>query len=141
MSKTILISGASSGFGALTARALADALFGDDQFALTLLLGAAFQVGALPLPAAAIDEAFTLNGAAVEKNLQAFRRGRQSVADPEAFAAVVEQVTGTGPATGVPGLTARGATEATEIVDVMAGAVRANLVEIQALVAAADAGG
>ncbi|GAA4898008.1 indolepyruvate ferredoxin oxidoreductase family protein [Actinomycetospora straminea] len=98
------------------ARALADALFGDDQFALTFLLGAAFQAGALPLPASAVEEAFTLNGAAVEKNLQAFRRGRQSVADPEAFAAVVARVTGTGPDTGVPGLTARGAAEAAEIV-------------------------
>lgn len=98
------------------ARALADALFGDDQFALTFLLGAAFQAGALPLPASAIEEAFTLNGAAVQQNLQAFRRGRQSVADPEAFAAVVARVTGTGPDTGVPGLTARGAAEAAEIV-------------------------
>ena len=40
------------------ARALSEALFGDDQFALTLLLGAAFQTGALPLPASAVEEAF-----------------------------------------------------------------------------------
>ncbi|HSK57923.1 MAG TPA: DUF6537 domain-containing protein, partial [Actinomycetospora sp.] len=100
----------------LDARALADALFADDQFALTLLLGAAFQTGALPLPATAIEEAFTLNGAAVEKNLQAFRRGRQAVADPEAFAAVVAAATGTAPDTGVPGLSVRGAAEAAEIV-------------------------
>jgi indolepyruvate ferredoxin oxidoreductase len=98
----------------LDARAIADALFGDDQFALTLLVGAAFQAGALPLPAAAIEEAFTLNGAAVEQNLQAFRRGRQSVADPEAFAQLVAQATGTGTDTGVPGLTARGAAEAAD---------------------------
>ncbi|WP_285652440.1 indolepyruvate ferredoxin oxidoreductase family protein [Actinomycetospora sp. NBRC 106375] len=98
------------------ARALADALFGDDQFALTLLVGAAFQAGALPLPAESIEEAFTLNGAAVDTNLQAFRRGRQSVADPEAFAQVVGQATGTGPDTGVPGLTERGEAEAAEIV-------------------------
>ena len=93
----------------LDARALADALLGDDQFALTLLLGAAFQAGALPLPATAIEEAFALNGAAVEKNLQAFRRGRQAVADPAAFADVVAAATGTAPETGVPGLSARGA--------------------------------
>ncbi len=98
------------------ARALSEALFGDDQFALTLLLGAAFQTGALPLPASAVEEAFTLNGAAVEKNLQAFRRGRQAVADPTAFAAAVAAATGTGPDTGVPGLDARGAAEAAEIV-------------------------
>ncbi|MHC1562267.1 indolepyruvate ferredoxin oxidoreductase family protein [Actinomycetospora sp. C-140] len=98
------------------ARALADALFGDDQFALTLLVGAAFQAGALPLPAESIEEAFTLNGAAVVTNLQAFRRGRQSVADPEAFAQVVALATATGPDTGVPGLTERGEAEAAEIV-------------------------
>ena len=98
------------------ARALSEALFGDDQFALTLLLGAAFQSGALPLPASAVEEAFTLNGAAVEKNLQAFRRGRQAVAEPESFAAVVAAATGTGPDTGVPGLDPRGAAEAAEIV-------------------------
>ncbi|MCD2188635.1 indolepyruvate ferredoxin oxidoreductase family protein [Actinomycetospora soli] len=99
----------------LDARALAEALFGDDQFALTILLGAAHQLGALPLPAAAVEAAFELNGAAVEKNVQAFRRGRQSVADPTAFAAVVEAATR--PASdGVPGLTTAGAAAAAEIV-------------------------
>ncbi|GAA4841582.1 indolepyruvate ferredoxin oxidoreductase family protein [Actinomycetospora corticicola] len=99
----------------LDARALAEALFGDDQFALSMLLGAAYQLGALPLPASAVEAAFELNGAAVEKNLQAFRRGRQSVADPTAFAAVVEAVTR--PASdGVPGLTTAGAAAAAEIV-------------------------
>ena len=98
------------------ARALAEVLFGDDQFALTLLVGAAFQAGALPLPAESIEEAFTLNGAAVATNLQAFRRGRQSVADPEAFAEVVALATGTASGTGVPGLSARGTAVAAEIV-------------------------
>ncbi|MDL5154351.1 indolepyruvate ferredoxin oxidoreductase family protein [Actinomycetospora termitidis] len=99
----------------LDARALAEALFGDDQFSLTILLGAAYQLGALPLPASAVEAAFELNGAAVEKNVQAFRRGRQSVADPEAFAAVVEAVTRPAP-DGVPGLTTAGAVAAAEIV-------------------------
>ena len=47
-----------------------------------LLVGAAFQTGALPLPPDAIERAIQLNGVAVEKNLAAFRRGRQYVADP-----------------------------------------------------------
>ncbi|MFC5065305.1 indolepyruvate ferredoxin oxidoreductase family protein [Actinomycetospora atypica] len=99
----------------LDARALAEALFGDDQFALSLLLGAAHQLGALPLPAAAVEAAFELNGAAVERNVQAFRRGRQSVADPAGFAALVDGVTR--PAEGgVPGLDAAGAAAAAEIV-------------------------
>jgi hypothetical protein len=43
--------------------------------------------GALPLPPDAIEEAIRVNGVAVEKNLQAFRRGRQYVADPSALLA------------------------------------------------------
>jgi indolepyruvate ferredoxin oxidoreductase len=59
-------------------------LFGDDQFANVFLVGAGFQTGALPLPPDAIEEAIRVNGVAVEKNIQAFRRGRQYVADPVA---------------------------------------------------------
>ncbi len=73
----------------LDARRLAESLLGEDQFANILLTGAAFQAGALPLPAEAIEEAITLNGVKVEANLQAFRRGRQAVADPGAFAAAL----------------------------------------------------
>ncbi len=129
---------------ALDARALAEAFFSDDQFALTLLVGAAFQSGALPLPAGAVEDAFVLNGAAVERNIQAFRRGRQAVADPDAFAAAVAAVTGTGPETGVPGLSARGADEAREIVTSIgapAGSELARLVAIRVpeLVAYQDA--
>ncbi len=39
---------------------------------------------AVPLPPDAIEEAIRVNGVAVEKNLQAFRRGRQYVTDPAA---------------------------------------------------------
>jgi indolepyruvate ferredoxin oxidoreductase len=71
----------------LDARAIVIGLFGDDQFANVFLVGAAFQTGALPLPPDAIEEAIRVNGVAVEKNLQAFRRGRQYVADPAALLA------------------------------------------------------
>ncbi|MGW4202972.1 indolepyruvate ferredoxin oxidoreductase family protein [Streptomyces sp. NPDC004726] len=70
----------------LDARARSEALFGDDRFANVLLLGVAYQSGALPLPAEAIERAITLNGTAVDANIQAFRRGRQLLADPEALA-------------------------------------------------------
>jgi indolepyruvate ferredoxin oxidoreductase len=65
-------------------RQLVIGLFGDDQFANVFLVGAGFQTGALPLPPDAIEEALRVNGVAVEKNIQAFRRGRQYVADPGA---------------------------------------------------------
>ncbi|WP_439381640.1 indolepyruvate ferredoxin oxidoreductase family protein [Amycolatopsis lexingtonensis] len=69
----------------LDARGLAEELFDDDQFANVLQLGAAYQTGAIPLPATVIERAIELNGTAVKANLQAFRRGRQLVAEPEAL--------------------------------------------------------
>ncbi|MCG5217970.1 indolepyruvate ferredoxin oxidoreductase family protein [Streptosporangium soli] len=69
----------------LDARELAERLFGDDQYANILQLGAAYQFGAVPLAAEAIEHAIELNGTAVERNLLAFRWGRQAVADPAAI--------------------------------------------------------
>ena len=79
------------------ARGLSVTLFGTDQFANMLLAGVAFQTGALPLPARAIEQAIELNGVQVEPNLQAFRRGRQSVATPAAFAQAVAAVSPAAP--------------------------------------------
>ncbi|MEL5959192.1 indolepyruvate ferredoxin oxidoreductase family protein [Streptomyces sp. CLV115] len=75
----------------LDARRLAESLLGEDQFANLLLAGAAYQTGALPLPAESIEEAITLNGVKVEDNLKAFRLGRQAVGDPDGFAAVLKR--------------------------------------------------
>ncbi|MBM3279351.1 MAG: indolepyruvate ferredoxin oxidoreductase family protein [Candidatus Handelsmanbacteria bacterium] len=61
---------------------LAERLFGDTLYANMLLLGAAYQAGALPLEAASIEAAIRLNGKAVAHNLLAFRWGRLSVCDP-----------------------------------------------------------
>ena len=71
------------------AQALSEALFGDHMPTNLLLVGAAFQHGALPLSADAIEHAIRLNGAAVEKSLAAFRWGRASVAQPQAVDAIV----------------------------------------------------
>ena len=71
----------------LDALAAAQALFGDTMPANLLLVGAAYQAGALPLSAAAIEWAIELNGVAVAVNTAAFRWGRVAVADPAAFAA------------------------------------------------------
>jgi indolepyruvate ferredoxin oxidoreductase len=67
----------------LDAEALSEALFGDHMPTNTLLIGAAFQAGCLPLTSAALEQAIRLNGAAVEKNLAAFAWGRAAVAAPE----------------------------------------------------------
>ncbi|WP_051869461.1 DUF6537 domain-containing protein [Streptomyces resistomycificus] len=74
---------------ALDSGALATRLFDDEQYANMLLVGAAYQTGLLPMPASAIEEAIALNGVAVDRNVQAFRRGRQAVADPEVLRAVL----------------------------------------------------
>ncbi|MFN8559003.1 MAG: indolepyruvate ferredoxin oxidoreductase family protein [Dehalococcoidia bacterium] len=65
----------------LDAQRAAEALFGDSMPSNMLLLGAAYQAGALPLAAASIEQAIRLNGAAVEANLLAFRWGRLAVLD------------------------------------------------------------
>jgi indolepyruvate ferredoxin oxidoreductase len=61
---------------------LAESLFGDHMAANMILLGAAYQAGAVPVRAAAIEEAIGINGVQVEMNTQAFRVGRLLVADP-----------------------------------------------------------
>jgi indolepyruvate ferredoxin oxidoreductase len=67
------------------AHQICEALFGGTEFVNVFLLGAAFQSGRLPVSAEAVEEAVMLNGAAVEKNIQAFRRGRQQISDPSAL--------------------------------------------------------
>jgi indolepyruvate ferredoxin oxidoreductase len=61
---------------ALDAHTAAVSLFGDSIAANLLLLGYAYQLGHVPIAAAAIEEAIALNGAAVEMNRSAFRCGR-----------------------------------------------------------------
>jgi indolepyruvate ferredoxin oxidoreductase len=61
---------------------LAETLFGDHMATNLIVLGAAYQAGAIPVSAAAIEEAIVLNGVSVSMNSQAFRAGRLLVADP-----------------------------------------------------------
>src|ERR1700722_5209728 len=60
----------------LDASALAKELFGDEQYANMILVGAAYQEGALPVSAEAIEHAIRLNGVAADANVRAFRAGR-----------------------------------------------------------------
>jgi indolepyruvate ferredoxin oxidoreductase len=69
---------------------LGEALFGDHMAANMILLGAAYQAGAIPIRAAAIEQAIAINGVQVEMNTQAFRVGRLVVADPS-WARTVER--------------------------------------------------
>jgi indolepyruvate ferredoxin oxidoreductase len=62
----------------LDAAALAVDLFGDEQFANMILVGAAYQSGALPVSAEAVEHSVRLNGVAVDNNLMAFRAGRMT---------------------------------------------------------------
>jgi indolepyruvate ferredoxin oxidoreductase len=66
----------------LDAAGLARQLFDDEQYANMLLVGVAYQAGALPIGAEAIEHAIRLNGVATETNIAAFRRGRLSVSEP-----------------------------------------------------------
>ncbi|MEV6428854.1 indolepyruvate ferredoxin oxidoreductase family protein [Nocardia sp. NPDC051463] len=69
------------------ALAAAEVLFGNTAAANFLMVGAAYQIGGLRLPATAIEEAIEINGVAVAANIAAFRWGRVAVARPDDFTA------------------------------------------------------
>jgi indolepyruvate ferredoxin oxidoreductase len=60
---------------------LATALFGSSVAQNIFLVGYAYQLGALPLSASAIEQAIALNGEAVPMNLAAFHWGRRAALD------------------------------------------------------------
>jgi indolepyruvate ferredoxin oxidoreductase len=66
----------------IDAQTLAEKLMGDHMANNLLMVGVAFQMGAIPIRASAIEAAIRLNGTAVNMNLDAFRWGRLQVADP-----------------------------------------------------------
>ncbi|MBV9954991.1 MAG: indolepyruvate ferredoxin oxidoreductase family protein, partial [Pseudolabrys sp.] len=69
---------------------LATALLGQSIGANMFMLGYAYQQGALPLSAEAIEKAIAMNGEAVAMNLSAFRYGRRAAVDPAAVEALVK---------------------------------------------------
>ena len=71
------------------AHGVAEKVFGDSIGANMLMLGYAYQLGLVPIGAAAIEQAIELNGAAIEMNLRAFRLGRAVGLDPS----VIERLT------------------------------------------------
>ncbi|WP_433680750.1 indolepyruvate ferredoxin oxidoreductase family protein [Nocardia sp. CA-119907] len=97
------------------ALAAAEVLFGNTAAANFLLVGAAYQIGGLRLPAWAIEEAIEINGVAVHANIAAFRWGRVAIARPAEFAAATGRKVRERAETAVPadlfdGVTAMGET-------------------------------
>ncbi len=86
------------------AQRISEALFGDHLPTNVLLLGAAWQLGVVPVSAEAMERAIRLNGAAVETTLAAFRWGRAAAIDHDAVLAALVP-----PATPVVAVDARSA--------------------------------
>jgi indolepyruvate ferredoxin oxidoreductase len=68
----------------VNASRLATTLLGQSLGANMFMLGYAYQIGALPLSAAAVERALELNGEAVAMNIAAFRWGRRAALDLDA---------------------------------------------------------
>jgi indolepyruvate ferredoxin oxidoreductase len=73
----------------LEAERIATALLGDSIGANMLLLGAAWQLGHVPLARASIEAAIRLNGVAIAFNLRAFALGRLLAHEPQAVDALM----------------------------------------------------
>jgi indolepyruvate ferredoxin oxidoreductase len=73
----------------VNASRLATALLGQSIGTNLFMLGYAYQIGAIPLSAAAIEKAIELNGEAVAMNQAAFRWGRRAAVDLDAVEKLV----------------------------------------------------
>ncbi len=69
---------------------LATALLGNSIGANMFMLGYAYQLGALPLSAEAVEKAIEMNGEAVAMNIAAFHYGRRAAVDPAKLEALVK---------------------------------------------------
>jgi len=72
---------------------IASALFGQSIGANMFMVGYAYQLGAIPLSAAAIEQAIALNGEAVAMNRSAFHWGRRLVVDRAAVEKLAKPAT------------------------------------------------
>src|SRR6266446_4889921 len=73
---------------------MAEALFNDHMATNFILVGAAYQAGALPISVGSVETAIRLNGVSVDMNLLAFRWGRMAVVDARRVEAAVQTATG-----------------------------------------------
>ncbi len=79
----------------------AESLFGGHVYTNVFLLGVAYQSGLVPLEAESIEQAIRLNGVQVERNLEAFRWGRQYHQDPRVLDDVIGEPSATAEAPGL----------------------------------------
>ncbi len=61
---------------------IARQVFASQPMANVLVVGVAYQLGIIPVSAESIEQAMTLNGVAVEMNIEAFRLGRRLAIEP-----------------------------------------------------------
>jgi indolepyruvate ferredoxin oxidoreductase len=80
----------------IDAQHIAEQLMGDHMASNLLLVGVAYQAGALPIPADAIEDAIRLNGTAIDMNVQA--RKEQSQTGRVVYARVAVAALGQAPA-------------------------------------------
>jgi indolepyruvate ferredoxin oxidoreductase len=78
------------GLSMFDASELAKALLGDSIYSNMMIFGAAWQMGAIPVTYDAILGAVELNGAAVERNKQAFEYGRWAYLHPQQAADILK---------------------------------------------------
>jgi indolepyruvate ferredoxin oxidoreductase len=81
LKRTIVADAGADNTHFINASGIAAALFGQSISANMFMVGYAFQLGAIPLSAAAIEQAIALNGEAVATNRAAFHWGRRAVVD------------------------------------------------------------
>jgi indolepyruvate ferredoxin oxidoreductase len=80
----------------IDASSIANALFGQSIGANMFMVGYAYQLGAIPLSAAAIERAIELNGEAVAMNKAAFHWGRRAAVDWAAVEKLAKPVAAVG---------------------------------------------
>ncbi|MFC7398626.1 indolepyruvate ferredoxin oxidoreductase family protein [Chelatococcus sp. GCM10030263] len=77
------------GVSFVDATGIATAVLGNAIATNMFMLGYAYQQGKVPVSAAALEKAITLNGEAVAMNIAAFRWGRRAMLEPELVAGLV----------------------------------------------------
>jgi indolepyruvate ferredoxin oxidoreductase len=95
LKRTIVADAGADNTHFIDASGIAAALFGQSIGANMFMVGYAFQLGAIPLSAAAIEQAIALNGEAVAMNRAAFHWGRRAVVDRAAVENLAKPATAT----------------------------------------------